>query len=248
MKKERLDDLLLSRGLAPSKARAQALILAGKVCVGEQRRDKPGERFAADAPIRVATKDEWASRGAYKLLSALEAFPELTHAIAGAKCLDVGASTGGFTDVLLRHGAEAVVAVDVGYGQLVWRLQSDVRVTVMDRTNIRYVTMSDMPFTPSFATCDASFIRLRLILPVVHELLTPGGHFVTLVKPQFEVKGNEVGEGGVVRDEGLRQRVLQEVIDEAERIGFQTLGHADSALTGPKGNREILLVLQKPGS
>jgi 23S rRNA (cytidine1920-2'-O)/16S rRNA (cytidine1409-2'-O)-methyltransferase len=247
LKKERLDDLLWARGLAPSKTRAQALILGGKVCVGEQRRDKPGERFASDVSIRVIVKDEWASRGAHKLLSALEAFPTLVPRIAGAQCLDVGASTGGFTDVLLQHGATAVVAVDVGYGQLVWRLQSDPRVTVMDRTNIRHVTREQLPFCPAFATCDASFISLRLILPVVYELLEPGGCFVTLVKPQFEVKGNEVEEGGVVRDDRLRHRVLQEVIDEAERLGFTTEGHADSSLTGPKGNREILVVLHKAG-
>jgi 23S rRNA (cytidine1920-2'-O)/16S rRNA (cytidine1409-2'-O)-methyltransferase len=245
LKKQRLDVLLCERGLAPDTTRAQALILAGKVCVGQQRRDKPGERFPSDAALRVAVTDGWASRGAHKLLSALEAFAHLSERIAGAHCLDVGASTGGFTDVLLRHGAAAVAAVDVGYGQLVWRLQSDPRVTVLDRTNIRHVTLDQLPFRPAFATCDASFISLRLILPVVYELLEPNGCFVTLVKPQFEVKGNEVGEGGVVRDDHLRQRVLQEITDEAERIGYMTEGHADSTITGPKGNREILLVLRK---
>lgn len=245
MKKERLDDLLLSRGLAPSKSRAQALILAGKVCVGEHRRDKPGERFPEDASIRVTTKDRWASRGAHKLLGAFEAFPWLLERVHDARCLDVGASTGGFTDVLLEHGAQGVVAVDVGYGQLVWRLQSDDRVHVFDRTNIRKLTPEALPWVPSLATCDASFISLRLIVGVVFELLAPGGLFVTLVKPQFEVRADEVGEGGVVRDEALRERVRDEIIAASEAVGFIHRGAVDSPIAGPKGNREILLVLEK---
>jgi len=246
LKKERLDRLLLQRSLAPDLARAQALILAGKVCVGEHRRDKPGERFALDAAIRVTQKDEWASRGAHKLLSAFEAFPELRSQIAGARALDIGASTGGFSDVLLRHGASSVAAVDVGYGQLVWRLQSDPRVKVLDRTNIRYLDRETLGFQPEFATCDASFISLRLILPVVFELLVPGAVFVTLVKPQFEVSADKVGQGGVVRDEELRQSVLKEVAAAAEALGFSVRGATDSVISGPKGNREILLVLDKP--
>ena len=165
----------MERGLAPDKARAQALILAGKVCVGEHRQDKPGERFDDGVSLRVNAKDGWASRGAYKLLSAIEAFPMLAPRIDEAACLDVGASTGGFTDVLLRHGAASVIAVDVGYGQLAWRLQSDPRVHVFDRTNIRHLTLDALPHQPSFATCDASFISLRLILPAVYALLREGG-------------------------------------------------------------------------
>ena len=246
--KKRLDVLLCERGLAPDRSRAQALILAGKVCVGEHRHDKPGERFPEDVPLRVITKDAWASRGAHKLLSALDAFPDLVARIQDAQCLDVGASTGGFTDVLLHHGARSVIAVDVGYGQLVWRLQADPRVKVFDRTNIRHLGPEDLPFAPTFATCDASFISLRLILPVVFKLLAESACFVTLVKPQFEVKGNEVGEGGVVRDDSLRRRVLDEVSEEAERIGFRVAGSADSSIAGPKGNREILLILTKEPS
>ena len=236
MKKQRLDVLLLDRGLAPSTARAQALILAGKVCVGEQRRDKPGERFAVDAPIRVASSDGWASRGAHKLLGALETFPWLSERIQDARCLDVGASTG---------GAAEVAAVDVGYGQLAWKLQSDPRVHVFDRTNIRHMTSEALPWVPSVATCDASFISLRSIVGAIFALLSPGGVFVTLVKPQFEVKPEEVGEGGVVRDDGLRARILQEVVEAAEGVGFELRGHVDSPIAGPKGNREILLVLEK---
>lgn len=246
MKKRRLDELLYERGLAPSKARAQALILAGQVCVGEHRQDKPGERFPEDAPIRVATKERWASRGAHKLLGAFEAFPWLLERVRDARCLDVGASTGGFTDVLLEHGAAEVSALDVGYGQLVWRLQSDARVHVFDRTNIRHVTRDMLPWVPEVATCDASFISLRLIVGVVFDLLASGGVFVTLVKPQFEVRADEVGEGGVVRDEALRRRVCDEVVAAAEAVGFVHRGAVDSPVAGPKGNREILLVLEKP--
>ena len=246
MKKARLDTLLCDRGLAPSQSRAQALIIAGKVIVDERRRDKPGERFPPDAAIRVITDDGWASRGAYKLLAAIEAFPWLGEHTQGARCVDVGASTGGFTDVLLRHGAESVVAVDVGYGQLAWKLQSDERVHVMDRTNIRHVTVDDLPWRPAMVTCDASFISVRLFVDVIFDLLVPGGVFVTLVKPQFEVEAHEVGEGGVVRDDGLRARVLQEIVAAAEASGFVSQGHVDSTVAGPKGNREILLVLQKP--
>jgi len=246
LKKERLDALLVDRGLAATTERAQALILAGKVVVDEHRQDKPGERFAADATIRVATDDGWASRGAHKLLGALEAFPWLVDRVQGANCLDVGASTGGFTDVLLRHGAASVAAVDVGYGQLAWKLQSDPRVRVLDRTNVRHLTADALPWQPTVATCDASFISLRVVVAAVFPILAAGGVFVALVKPQFEVRPEEVGEGGVVRDEALRQRALSEVRAAAEGAGFATDGHVDSPLAGPKGNREILLVLSKP--
>ena len=164
----------------------------------------------------------------------------------GARCLDIGASTGGFTDVLLRHGAQAVVALDVGYGQLHWRLQSDPRVMIMDRTNIRHVQPQDLPWAPAVATCDASFISVRLFLPVVYGLLRPGGVFVVLVKPQFEVGRGRVGKGGVVRDEAVRQSALDEVRQAAVGLGFGVLGAVDSPVVGPKGNREFLLALGKP--
>lgn len=244
--KRRLDALLVERGLAPSIERARALILAGRVIVGEHRHDKPGERFPADAqPTVKGDEDAYASRGAHKLLGAIEAFDWLAARIAGADCLDIGASTGGFTDVLLRHGAKRVAAVDVGYGQLHWRLQSDPRVTVLDRTNIRQVTPADLAFAPSFATCDASFISTRLFMDVVWGLLAPGGTYVLLVKPQFEVAREDVGRNGVVRDDALRQEALDAVRDAALAAGFQCRGHVDSPIAGPEGNREILLVLEK---
>ena len=200
----------------------------------------------ADAPVRVTGQQVWASRGAFKLLGALEAFPWLTANLKDARCLDVGASTGGFTDVLLSHGAAEVAAVDVGYGQLAWKLQSDPRVHVFDRTNIRHVSADDLPWRPMVATCDASFISLRLIVGVVYDLLAPGGVFITLVKPQFEVSPEEVGEGGVVRDDTLRHQALADVAAAAEAVGFVVRGHADAPIAGPKGNREILLVLSRP--
>lgn len=220
--------------------------MAGKVHVDGRKRTKPGERIKADAEITVASDDGWASRGAYKLLGAIEAFPWLGDRMQGAHCLDIGASTGGFTDVLLRHGAAGVVAVDVGYGQLVWRLQSDERVVVMDRTNIRYVEAAKLPWAPDLVTCDASFISVTRFLDVVFGLMAPGGVFVVLVKPQFEVGRDRVGKGGVVRDDVLRLSALSDVQNAAEAAGFKTLGSEDSPLAGPKGNREILLVLERP--
>jgi len=245
-KKQRLDAALVARGLVETRSRAQALILAGKVDVGGQRCDKAGTRVAEDAEITVREGQDWASRGAYKLLGALDAFPWLLERLAGADVLDIGASTGGFTDVALRHGAARVIAVDVGYGQLHWRLQSDERVTVLDRTNIRTLPEGSLPFRPTFAVCDASFISVRLFLDVVFRELAPGAPFVVLVKPQFEVGREAVGKGGVVRDEDERQRALSEVRAEATRVGFADRGACDSPVSGPKGNLEHLLVLEKP--
>ena len=237
--------LLVARGLAPSRSRAQALILAGRVVVDERRRDKAGERVPVDAAIVVRGGDEWASRGAHKLLGAIEAFPWLGGRIRGARCLDIGASTGGFTDVLLHHGAAAVIALDVGYGQLHWRLRSDERVTALDRTNIRHLEPGTLPWAPGVCTCDASFISVTRFLDVVHRELAPGGVFIVLVKPQFEVGRGRVGKGGVVRDEALRQEALATVRARAVEVGFEDLGAVDSPLAGPKGNREFLLALGK---
>jgi 23S rRNA (cytidine1920-2'-O)/16S rRNA (cytidine1409-2'-O)-methyltransferase len=246
-KRERLDVLLVERGLAESPSRAQALILAGRVVVDEHRRDKPGERVATDATIVVKEGTRWASRGALKLLGALEAFPWLLDRIAGANCLDIGASTGGFTDVLLHHGAASVTALDVGYGQLHWKLQSDDRVIILDRTNIRHLAPGTLASAPALVTCDASFISVRHFLDVVLREIAPGGVFVCLVKPQFEVRKDEVPKGGVVSDPDLRARALSDVRALAETLGFETLGHVDSPISGPKGNQEILLVLERPG-
>jgi 23S rRNA (cytidine1920-2'-O)/16S rRNA (cytidine1409-2'-O)-methyltransferase len=246
VKRERLDVLLVERGLAESRSRAQALILAGRVVVDENRRDKPGERVATDAAIHVKAGPQWASRGALKLLGALEAFPWLVERIDRAHCLDIGASTGGFTDVLLHHGAASVTALDVGYGQLHWKLQSDERVRILDRTNIRHLAPGVLATAPDLVTCDTSFISVRLFLDVVFRELAPGGVFVCLVKPQFEVGKGDVPKGGVVRDPDLRARALDNVREEAEALGFVTRGHVDSPISGPKGNQETLLVLERP--
>jgi 23S rRNA (cytidine1920-2'-O)/16S rRNA (cytidine1409-2'-O)-methyltransferase len=245
-RRQRIDLLLVTRELAPSQEHAQRLILAGKVIVDCRRRDKPGEFVDEEADIVVKADAEWASRGAYKLLGALAAFPRLSERIQGARCLDIGASTGGFTDVLLRTGAEEVIALDVGYGLLDWRLRSDARVTVMDRTNIRHLQVDGLPWQPDFVTCDVSFISLRLFLDVIFGHLRSGGVFVALVKPQFEVPRDQVEKGGVVRNENHRQEALQAVMDLATQVGFTIQGHADSPLPGPSGNREILLLLEKP--
>lgn len=246
--RERLDLLLVERGLVDSSARAQALILAGKVVVDQQRRDKPGERFRRDAEIHLKGEKTWASRGAHKLLGALEAFPWLGDRIVGAHCLDIGASTGGFTDVLLQRGAVSVVALDVGYGLLHWKLQTDERVTPLDRTNVRHLEPGTLVHAPSFVTCDASFISVRRFLHVVFREIAPGGVFVCLVKPQFELDREDVGEGGVVRDPQLRRRALEEVRRAAQEVGFESKGDVDSPIQGPKGNQEILLVLERGAS
>ena len=246
--KERLDVLLVQRGLAESRARAQALILGGRVVVGERRRDKAGERVPVDAEIKVKGDDGWASRGAGKLLGALDAFPWLSDAIDGARCLDVGASTGGFTDVLLRRGAAQVIALDVGYGQLHWRLRSDGRVIVMDRTNVRHLQPGHLPWPPELVTCDASFISVTRFLGVLHREMADGASLIVLVKPQFEVGRERVGKGGVVRDEAVRQSALAAVRAAAAAVGFEDLGAADSPVHGPKGNREFLLALRKEPS
>ncbi|MFO0746044.1 MAG: TlyA family RNA methyltransferase [Myxococcota bacterium] len=246
--KTRLDQALVERGLAETRARAPALILAGKVAVDGERATKAGQVVLAASVIAVESDDGWASRGALKLLGALAEFPWLLDRIRGAECLDIGASTGGFTDVLLRHGAARVVALDVGYGQLHERLRTDPRVVVMDRTNIRLLPEGALPAAPTIATCDASFISVRLFLDVVFRELAPGGVFVVLVKPQFEVGKDHVGKGGVVRDDAARQGARAAVEARAKDVGFSVAGSVDAPIHGPAGNREILLVLEKPAS
>ncbi len=247
--KQRLDLLLVTRGLAVSQGEAKALVMAGRVVVDDRRRDKPGERYALDA--KVALKGQkvpggWASRGALKLLGAIEAFAGFAEAIRGADCLDVGASTGGFTDVLLKHGARHVVALDVGYGQLAWRLQSDARVTIMDRTNIRNVVATDLPFRPTVITCDASFTQVATFLSEVRQLMAPGAWLVVLVKPQFELPAVCVGAGGIVREQADRDEALRRVQVAGRSVGFQIAGAVESPLAGSKGNREWLLALRVP--
>jgi len=246
MAKVRLDQLLVERGLVESRARAQALILAGRVRIDGRRIDKAGTAIDPTTPVEVESDDGWASRGSHKLLGAIAAFVELRDRISGADCLDVGASTGGFTDVLLRHGANRVIALDVGYGQLHERLRQDPRVVIMDRTNIRAVAPGDLPYVPDVAVCDASFISVRLFLDVVFRELAPGGLFLVLVKPQFEVGREKVGKGGVVRDDVLRQEALDAVTTRAVELGYRAVGAVESPLAGPAGNREWLLLLAKP--
>lgn len=235
--KERLDKLLVARGLAETRAKAQSLILAGQVFSGEIRLEKAGHLVAEDAPLSVKEPPQFVGRGGLKLAAALEHFQ---IAVEGLHCLDIGASTGGFTDCLLQRGAADVVALDVGHGQLDWKLRQDSRVEVRENVNARYLTPED--FTRQFAivVTDVSFISLTKILPVVPPLLEPGGLVIALIKPQFEVGREEVGKGGVVRDKVAQQRVVQEIILFAKEIGLQNRGVTDSPILGADGNREFL--------
>jgi 23S rRNA (cytidine1920-2'-O)/16S rRNA (cytidine1409-2'-O)-methyltransferase len=232
--KKRLDVLLVERGLAESRAQAQALVLAGRV----PGFDKPGTAVDETAQLAVTESPRFVSRGGEKLAHALDAFAADP---AGRDCLDVGASTGGFTDVLLQRGASRVIALDVGYGQLHERLHADPRVTVLERTNAR--ELRELPFAPALVVADVSFIGLRLVLPPVLALAAPGWEAVVLVKPQFEAGRGEVGKGGVVRDPEVHRRVLREVAEAALAWRAEPVGVVDSGLPGPKGNREFFLHL-----
>jgi 23S rRNA (cytidine1920-2'-O)/16S rRNA (cytidine1409-2'-O)-methyltransferase len=237
--KQRLDRLLVERGLAESGARAQALVLAGRVFRGEERLAKPGALLPADVSLTVRPVEEHVSRGAHKLIAGLDAF-----AIdpAGLVCLDVGASTGGFTDVLLRRGAARVYAVDVGYGQLDARLRADPRVIVLERTNARHLTAEQVPEPVALVVCDASFISLRTVLPAPLRLTRPRARLVALIKPQFEVGRGRVGKGGVVRDPALHDQVCREAAAWLGSLpGWRVLGVTASPLRGPAGNQEFLL-------
>ncbi len=232
--KKRLDVLLVERGLAESRAQAQALVLAGLV----PGFDKPGHQVPDDAELEVTERSRFVSRGGEKLANALE---HLHLELDQRDAIDVGASTGGFTDYLLQHGVGRVIAVDVGYGQLHPKLRDDPRVTVLERTNARELT--ELPFRPDLLVADVSFISARIALPPVLRLLAPGWDALVLVKPQFEVGKGEVGRGGVVRDAELHRRVLREVVDAALAWGGTTVGVVDSGLPGPKGNREFFVHL-----
>ncbi len=241
----RLDQLLVERGLAPTRARAQALVLAGKVRVGigdGARRDrKPGDLVDPAAPVEVAAGREWVSRGAHKLVAALDAFGIDP---AGRVCLDVGASTGGFTDVLLARGASRVYALDVGHGQLAERLRTDARVMSMERVNARTLTADSLPEPAELAVVDVSFISLGLVMGPIRSALRDGrGPIVVLVKPQFEA-GRADAKGGVVRDPAVHRRVLQETVERAAAIGLGTRAVVPSPILGPQGNREFLVHLQ----
>ncbi len=244
MKKIRIDHLLVARGLAESRTKAQALVMAGAVVAGEARVDKPGALVDPEAPIRLkddAAPQKYVSRGALKLEGALAAFPIDPR---GKVCADLGASTGGFTDVLLQRGAAKVYAVDVGYGQLHARIRGDPRVVVRERENARFLGADSLGEPVDLVTGDLSFISLRLVLPAVKAILKPCGEAILLVKPQFEVGKGEVGKGGVVRDEAKRRAALESVEAAARDLGFEVLGHAESPIEGPAGNREWLLGLR----
>jgi 23S rRNA (cytidine1920-2'-O)/16S rRNA (cytidine1409-2'-O)-methyltransferase len=244
MARRRLDQELVERGLLDSRTKAQALILAGRVFSGERRLDKPGQQVSADLPLELRLPEvPFVSRGGIKLARGLDAF-----AIdpSGAIALDVGASTGGFTDVLLRRGAARVYAVDVGHGQLDWSLRQDPRVIVLERTNARYLTRSEVPEEPDVVVCDASFISLKLVLPPALELARPGAFLVALIKPQFEVGKGEVGRGGVVRDPALHAAVCEATARWLEDVqGWSVRGIVESPILGPKGNREFLIGARK---
>ncbi|MFM9377884.1 TlyA family RNA methyltransferase [Gordonia sp. VNK21] len=244
----RLDAELVRRKLARSREAARTLIDEGKVKVAGTVATKAATNVARDTPILVIEedKDDWASRGAHKLLGALEAFEPRGLTVSGKRCLDAGASTGGFTDVLLRRGATAVEAVDVGYGQLVWRLQSDQRVHVHDRTNVRYLTPEDIGGPVDLMVGDLSFISLALVLPAVAVCLRPGADALPMVKPQFEVGKDRVGSGGVVRDPHLRAEAVHQVVRVAAGLGLRLRGVVASPLPGPSGNVEYFLWLHRP--
>jgi 23S rRNA (cytidine1920-2'-O)/16S rRNA (cytidine1409-2'-O)-methyltransferase len=241
--KERLDKLLVDRGLAGSRERARALILAGQVVVGEHAVDKAGSKVDADLPLRVKGDDiPFVSRGGVKLAHALDVF---AISVAGRTAIDVGASTGGFTDCLLQRGAARVFAVDVGYGQLAWKLREDPRVVCLERTNIRHLSVETLGVRPALAVIDASFISLDKVLPPTLALLAPSAEVVALIKPQFEVGKGQVGKGGVVRDPAQHATVIEGVCREALALGCAILGVTDSPLLGQKGNREFLIHLRQ---
>jgi 23S rRNA (cytidine1920-2'-O)/16S rRNA (cytidine1409-2'-O)-methyltransferase len=240
----RLDRLLVDRGLAPNRERAQRLVMAGAVLVGDRPVTKAGTLVAEDVELRLRqSASPYVSRGGEKLAGALDAFG---LDVTGRMALDVGASTGGFTDCLLRRGARRVIAVDVGYGQLAWSLRQDPRVTVIDRTNARTLEASQLPEPPDLATVDVSFISLTLVLPAIATLVVPGGIILPMVKPQFEVGREHVGKGGVVRDPILRAAAVKRVRDSAEALGLLVVAESDSILPGPKGNQEVFLHLTRP--
>ncbi len=245
MPKVRADQLLVSRGLAESRTRAQALILAGSVFSGDRRVAKGGDLLAEDAPLQVRGRDHpWVSRGGVKLDRGLTHFD---FDVAGAVALDVGSSTGGFTDVLLSRGAAKIYAVDVGTNQLAWKLRQDPRVVVHEQVNARYLDALVVPERVDVVVCDASFIGLAKVLGPALELAKPGAKLVALVKPQFEAGREEIGKGGVVRDPLVHQRVCDEAAEWVASQGWSVLGVTESPITGPEGNVEFLLGAVKDG-
>ncbi len=245
MKRERIDKLLVERGFAESRTRAQALVMAGVVLVDEQRVAKSSDQFAADAQIRVKHADDpvsrYVGRGALKLEAALH---EFQLDVRDAVCLDVGASTGGFTDCLLQNGAQKVFAIDVGHNQIDWRLRNDPRVEVREGVNARYLQPEDFPVKFDLAVIDVSFISATIVLPAVVPLIRAGGKIVTLIKPQFEVGRGEVGGGGIVRDAAKRAQAVEKVNEAAVEMRLQVAGVIESPITGAEGNVEFLALYE----
>ena len=242
MSKIRLDQYLCQNGLVQSRERAKALIMSGIVFVNEQKVDKAGEMIAPDAKVEVRGHDiGYVSRGGLKLEKAMQVFPMRPD---GKVCMDIGASTGGFTDCMLQNGAVKVYSVDVGYGQLDWKLRSDERVVCMERTNARYLDHEQIPDELDFASIDVSFISLKLILPAVHRVLKAGGHVACLIKPQFEAGREKVGKKGVVRDPSVHLEVLENFLTHAKDSGFTVLDITFSPIRGPEGNIEYLGYLE----
>lgn len=241
MAKKRVDLLLVERGLAESRQKAQAVIMAGQVYSRERRCDKAGLTLDEDAPLEVRGGLRYVSRGGLKLEKAMRCFP---IALTGKVAADIGASTGGFTDCMLQNGAKKVYAVDVGYGQLAWSIRNDPRVVCLERTNARYLTAEQIPEPLDFASIDVSFISLGLILPALRPLMAPGGQAAALVKPQFEAGREKVGKKGVVRDPAVHLEVLERFLDQAAQADFSVLGLDFSPIRGPEGNIEYLGFLQ----
>ncbi|MFM7345970.1 MAG: TlyA family RNA methyltransferase [Tagaea sp.] len=241
--KKRLDQLLVERGLAESRAKAQAAIMAGLVFSGDKRLDKPGTSVAEDIALEMRGQPHpWVSRGGVKLAHALD---EFAIDVSGKIAIDVGASTGGFTDVLLTKGAAKVYAVDVGQGQLAWKLRTDPRVTVLEKTNARHLTAAQIPDPVDLVVCDASFIGLETVLPAPLALAKPGAVLVALIKPQFEVGKARVGKGGVVRDPALHDEVRARIAAWLPAQGWTVIGEGESPILGPEGNREFLIAARK---
>lgn len=244
--KERLDILVVNRGLAPSREKAKAMIMAGNIFVGNEREDKPGSKFDEECEITVHGKTlPYVSRGGLKLEKAIKTFD---IELDGLICMDIGASTGGFTDCMLQNGASKVYSVDVGYGQFDWKLRNDERVVCMEKTNIRYVTSDDIDDELDFASCDVSFISLTKVLPAALNLLKDGGKMVCLIKPQFEAGKEKVGKKGVVRDSKVHLEVIEKILDYASDNGFVIIGLDYSPIKGPEGNIEYLVYIEKSGA
>ncbi len=245
MAKIRADQLITDRGLAESRTRAQAIIMAGLAFAGDRRIDKPGQMLAEDVVIELKGRDHpWVSRGGVKLAHALDQFG---WDVTGAVAIDVGSSTGGFTDVLLSKGATRVYAVDSGTNQLAWKIRQDERVVVHEQTSARILTAAHIPESVDLIVCDASFIGLAKVLEVPLGFAKPGARLMALIKPQFEAGRNEVGKGGVVRDPAIRARVCTEVADWLTGIGWNVEGVTESPILGPEGNMEFLIAAHLPG-